>query len=391
MTPDERKQYERRKSHQSARDQIEDSLRDRPSREEILGHFADAIRWANKLDPDGWSVTLKTEGEIGDKVSLNVGRHLALLISPRCLEITLKKNSCPIEIKRLNGVAPKGFASGHLPDCEVCEIDAINFPKARPMIAGPSRKLVEFAANEHLPAVWRAWHSPGVLLYLDDILGKIHGPGYERLPRPGYSTQDSESEFGSKPADQAQGEMGIPPAGADGALGHGNQGTEQDEVPQTPLGRTLVDSPHLTAEDDITNAEEQLASVDETTRTALIEARRGQGKYRRNLIEVWGRCSVTRCAHVALLRASHIKPWRASSSTERLDKFNGLLLVPNLDEAFDRGLISFTDGGEILISSSLSEETRSHLGIRKELRLVSAYQENQPFLAFHRKLHGFGS
>lgn len=151
-----------------------------------------------------------------------------------------------------------------------------------------------------------------------------------------------------------------------------------------------TDSPHFTAEEDIAKAAGQLALVEETTRTALIEARLGQGKYRRNLIEVWGRCSVTRCAHVVLLRASHIKPWRESSSAERLDKFNGLLLVPNLDAAFDQGSISFTDTGEILISPSLSDESRSCLGIKKELRLVTVYPENQPFLAFHRKLHGFG-
>lgn len=381
MTPDGRK-----KSPQAAREVMENLLRDRHSREEILGHFADAIRWANKLDPAGWSVTLKTDG----RVSLDVGRHLALMISLRCLETTLIKHSCPIEIKRINGVAPKGFASGYLPDCEVCKIDAINFPGARPLIAGPSRKLVEFAANERKPALWRGDHSSGVLLYLDEIFEKLHGSGHEKLPHPSHSPLDAESKSGSKPADQAQG-AGIPHDVDAGGPAQGNDPTEQEVLREFPMGQTPVDSPHLTAEDDITNANEQLASVDETTRTALIEARRGQGKYRRNLIEVWERCSVTRCAHVALLRASHIKPWRASSSIERLDRFNGLLLVPNLDEAFDRGLISFTDGGEILISSSLSEETRSHLGIRKELRLVSAYQENQPFLAFHRKLHGFGS
>ena len=381
MTPDERK-----KSPQSAREVVENLLRNRSSREEILGHFADAIRWADKLDPDGWSVTLKTDG----RVSLDVGRHLVLMISLRCLETTLSKHSCPIEIKRITGVPPKGFNSGYLPDCEVCKVDDIDFPKVRHMIAGPSRELVEFAANEHRSARWREDHAPGILYYLDEIFEKLHGPGYQKLPHPSHSPSGAESKLGSKPANQAQEEVGIPHDGDAGAPEHKSLHTEQDVVPESPLGQTLVDSPHLTAEEDIANAEGQLASVEETTRTALIEARRGQGKYRRNLIEVWERCSVTQCAHVALLRASHIKPWRESSSKERLDKFNGLLLVPNLDAAFDRGLISFTNGGEILISASLSGEARSHLGIKKELRLVSVYEENEPFLAFHRKLHGFG-
>lgn len=387
MTPDERRKQETRKSPQAARKVLEEDLLRHPaSRVEILGHFADAIRWADKLDPDGWSVTLKTDG----RVSLDVGRHLVLMISLRCLETTLSKNSCPIEIKRITGVPPKGFDSGYLPDCEVCKVDAIDFPKVRHLIAGPSRELVEFAANEHLPAVWREWHAPGILLYLDEVFGKIDGPGYEKLPHPNHSPVDAESKSDSKPDAADQREADIPHDGDAGGPTHGNKHSEQEVICEFPLGQTPVDPPHLTAEEDIANAEGQLASIEETTRTALIEARRGQGKYRRNLIEVWGRCSVTQCAHVALLRASHIKPWRESSSAERLDKFNGLLLVPNLDAAFDQGSISFTDGGEILISPSLSDETRSHLGIKRDLRLVSVYQENGPFLAFHRKLHGFG-
>jgi hypothetical protein len=382
MTPDERK-----KSPQAAREVLENLLRDRPSREEILGHFSDAIRWADKLDPDGWSVTLKTNG----RVSLDVGRHLALMISLRCLETTLIKHSCPIEIKRINGVAPQGFESGYLPDCEVCKIDALNFPKARPLIAGPSRKLVEFAANERKSAYWRGDHSSGVLLYLDEIFEKLHGPGYEKLPHPSHSPLDAESKSGSKPADHAQGEAGISHDVDAGAPAKGSERIQQGVLRDFPPGQPPVDSPHLTADDDVANAQGQLASVEETTRTALIEARRGQGKYRQDLIKVWERCSVTRCAHVALLRASHIKPWRESTNSERLNLYNGLLLAPNLDEAFDRGLISFADDGGILISSCLSTETCSLLGIGKELRVAPVHQANRPFLAFHRERHGFGS
>jgi predicted restriction endonuclease len=54
----------------------------------------------------------------------------------------------------------------------------------------------------------------------------------------------------------------------------------------------------------------------------------------------------------ALLRASHIKPWRMSDNSERLDPENGLLLVANLDAAFDAGLLSFTDTGRMLFSAT---------------------------------------
>jgi 5-methylcytosine-specific restriction protein A len=56
-----------------------------------------------------------------------------------------------------------------------------------------------------------------------------------------------------------------------------------------------------------------------------------------------------------LLKASHIKPWRDSDNAERLDIYNGLLLIPNLDSAFDKGYISFDDGGKIIISDMIKD------------------------------------
>jgi len=54
---------------------------------------------------------------------------------------------------------------------------------------------------------------------------------------------------------------------------------------------------------------------------------------------------------VELLRASHIKPWAAcASDAERLGVFNGLLLAPHLEAAFDQGFISVSDAGNVLVS-----------------------------------------
>jgi putative restriction endonuclease len=82
----------------------------------------------------------------------------------------------------------------------------------------------------------------------------------------------------------------------------------------------------------------------------LIKARIGQGAFRAKLIVLWGSCAVTGYKDLNLLVASHIKPWSVSSNSERLDVYNGLLLVPNLDKAFDSGFISFKESGEIMIS-----------------------------------------
>ena len=82
-----------------------------------------------------------------------------------------------------------------------------------------------------------------------------------------------------------------------------------------------------------------------------------------------------------MLVASHIKPWRASTNPERLDPFNGLLLLPNLDRAFDRGFVTFAEDGKILVSPLLSDPTS--LGISPDMAVV-LQTNHQPYMTFHR-------
>lgn len=122
-----------------------------------------------------------------------------------------------------------------------------------------------------------------------------------------------------------------------------------------------------------------------TERTAIVLARRGQGRFREDLISLWRECAVTACAVHSLLRASHLKPWRSSSNRERLDRFNGLLLTPNLDLALDRGLITFDDDGAIRVSNEVAMRDRRALGIEPAMRLRSVRAESLPYLQHHRK------
>jgi predicted restriction endonuclease len=91
-----------------------------------------------------------------------------------------------------------------------------------------------------------------------------------------------------------------------------------------------------------------------------------------------------------MLRASHIKPWRDATHLERLDPFNGLLLTPNLDQAFDLGLISFTEKGDIVIAQALTTELQLALGINAQCRLRSLHDRHLNYLAWHRE-HVFRS
>lgn len=119
-----------------------------------------------------------------------------------------------------------------------------------------------------------------------------------------------------------------------------------------------------------------------TEKQTLISARVGQGAFRQSLFKLWQGCAVTGYAEPSLLVASHIKPWRACNNPERLDPYNGLLLLPNLDRAFDYGLISFDDLGAILLSPAFTEPER--LGIHRTMK-VRLKPQHLPYLHFHQE------
>lgn len=118
-----------------------------------------------------------------------------------------------------------------------------------------------------------------------------------------------------------------------------------------------------------------------TERMNLVKSRIGQGVFRQKVLTHWKACAVTGFKDTNLLVASHIKPWRWCNSLERLDQFNGLLLTPNLDKAFDSGLITFLPAGPINLSPLLSEPEK--LGISADMR-VALHDQHQPFMDFHR-------
>lgn len=127
------------------------------------------------------------------------------------------------------------------------------------------------------------------------------------------------------------------------------------------------------------------STISETQKELLTFARIGQGKYRKDLIELWEKCSVSECNMTDLLIASHIKPWSESSNEEKLDPYNGLLLLPNYDKLFDKHLISFDDDGKIIISPQIKKEEYKVLGISANDKLFNVFKQNKPYLKTHRK------
>jgi putative restriction endonuclease len=121
-----------------------------------------------------------------------------------------------------------------------------------------------------------------------------------------------------------------------------------------------------------------------TEQEQIVVSRLGQGNFRRNVIRLWGSCSVTGLQNVSLLRASHIKPWKNSDNNERLSPYNGLLLIPDYDFLFDRGYISFKNDGIVLVSQRLSPFARKVFDVKGDLQLRKVFPENREYLDFHR-------
>ena len=126
-------------------------------------------------------------------------------------------------------------------------------------------------------------------------------------------------------------------------------------------------------------------SIEETMKSTLIMARRGQGAFRERVRFFEGSCRVTGVDKPELLIASHIKPWATSDNEERLNGHNGLFLSPHVDKLFDSGFISFENTGEILVSPSLDKSVLDRWSIDPQSKVKTFGGEQAYFLETHRR------
>lgn len=125
---------------------------------------------------------------------------------------------------------------------------------------------------------------------------------------------------------------------------------------------------------------------DTTTKESLANARVGQGLFRARVLAMWGaQCCVTGSKTLDAIRASHIKPWRNSDNTERLDPSNGLPLLATLDALFDAGLVTFGPDGTLLTSSLLHKDEKRLLGIKRHKLSRRPNRHTARYLRYHRE------
>jgi putative restriction endonuclease len=101
-------------------------------------------------------------------------------------------------------------------------------------------------------------------------------------------------------------------------------------------------------------------SEKQTEQIILAAARVGQHVFALNVLSNCGQrcvfCGLNPSAAVAkrMLVAGHIKPWKDSAPSERLDLRNGLAACPSHDVAFDTGLLTVGPALEIHVSEALA-------------------------------------
>lgn len=129
-----------------------------------------------------------------------------------------------------------------------------------------------------------------------------------------------------------------------------------------------------------------------TERIHLALARIGQGMYGKDVRGIFGHvCALTGLSGSGLmLQAAHIKPWAKSTSAEKLDPENGILLHATLHHAFDQGHISFNDQGNLLTKTDFSKEA-AILGLNPAMKLPphSLTPGRRAYLLHHRTTFGF--
>lgn len=112
------------------------------------------------------------------------------------------------------------------------------------------------------------------------------------------------------------------------------------------------------------------------------------GTLRKILIEKYKCCQLCGITKEDLLIQSHLKPQSISKKEGKIEEIfdinNVLLLCNKHDKLIDKGLITFTDGGDIKISKELDEEDVKTLGLDNDIKI----ELNEPqlgYIKYHRE------
>lgn len=278
-------------------------LPDEGHRKLCLSLFLQALNKANSFGSNKWGAYCYREG-----VRLLVGNLIVFTVHKTGIWLALDKQLLNEKKEKWMLLEESGlwrWENGNYSEYKpVPSKNGYYFPSSEdsevwPIIQEFHFEYLKKVANKYewLNVKSQSKHTPELLLYLKNELG-------QSVPRPNYESIPEDNIFSDS-----------------GAL----QDIEEFKITHKELT--------------------------ETAREAIVQSRIGQGIFRDNLKKYWGeKCAITGCELVKTLKASHIKPWRCSNNIERLDVYNGLLLIPNLDSAFDYGYISFDNNLSLTVT-----------------------------------------
>ena len=129
-------------------------------------------------------------------------------------------------------------------------------------------------------------------------------------------------------------------------------------------------------------------------KTITTKQRVNQSFFRNALLSSYSSaCCITGISNSSLLLASHIKPWRDSSDSEKTNPENGLLLNALHDKAFDAGLITVTPDYLIRVSDKITDKFDGQIIKRffgdynkKKITLPEKFYPKKEFLEYHNDI-----
>lgn len=153
-------------------------------RNSILNLLADSIRYADSQGSAAWELSL-----FNDHIRFNVGQVAVLDLWAQNVSLLAGCMSRMVDLPLPRGMGISngwlGYAAVQIPTIHyLVEPEAVK--KIPDWACSDHRRLIAEAARRKRVSPWKTAHSPGLLIYMAQVLG-------ESLPQPSYTTPPQES------------------------------------------------------------------------------------------------------------------------------------------------------------------------------------------------------
>ncbi|MCQ2976133.1 MAG: hypothetical protein MJ211_15135 [Bacteroidales bacterium] len=137
-----------------------------------------------------------------------------------------------------------------------------------------------------------------------------------------------------------------------------------------------------------TNINDNLTEeTDNKSDDVITKLRRGQAKFRKQLLEECQFCPFSLITEDRLLIASHIKPYAVCNDEEKYDSKNGFIFSPLYDKLFDQGFITFSNDKRVFLSKWLSQYNWEKIGLKNDdyIQRLPLDEYRIQYLEYHRQ------